>query len=70
MKIENHLEELILSVVMVVGRTFSLYVIATMLRMFTISSLSESKYEQYLQQLQTFIKHNNLPKNLELKLLE
>uniref|UniRef100_A0AAR5P6U7 Cyclic nucleotide-binding domain-containing protein n=1 Tax=Dendroctonus ponderosae TaxID=77166 RepID=A0AAR5P6U7_DENPD len=69
-RVKNHMEEFVLTIVMIVGRIWSLIIIATMLRGFTISSLSESKYEQYLLQLRTFICHKNLPKEMEERLLE
>lgn len=68
--VQNHMEELVLTIVMIVGRVWSLIIIAMMLRVFTISSLAESKYEQYLLQLRTFICHKNLPKEMEERLLE
>ncbi|XP_060530129.1 potassium/sodium hyperpolarization-activated cyclic nucleotide-gated channel 2-like isoform X2 [Cylas formicarius] len=63
-------EKIALIVVMVTGRIWTLYVIATLLRILTVVSISESKYEDYLMQLNMFMRQKNLPRELRARLIE
>ncbi|CAG9762066.1 unnamed protein product [Ceutorhynchus assimilis] len=67
---ENPMEEFVLIIVMIIGRLWGLYILASLLRMFTVSSVSESIYEQYVKHLKIFISQNDIPKEMEERLLE
>ncbi|KAF7267322.1 hypothetical protein GWI33_019442 [Rhynchophorus ferrugineus] len=67
---ENPIDLVVIIIVMIVGRLWSLFVIAILLRILTIRSMSESKYEEYLSQLETFIVQKNIPSGFRTMLLE
>ncbi|XP_030767781.1 potassium/sodium hyperpolarization-activated cyclic nucleotide-gated channel 2-like [Sitophilus oryzae] len=66
---ENPLDMFILTVIMIIGRLWSLFVMANLLQIQTTSSLSESKYEEYLTQLKTFIDQKNISSEFKSRLL-
>lgn len=43
------------------GRVWTLYVIACILKIFSVVTISESKYEEYLLQLEVFMRQKRLP---------
>ncbi|KAG5885309.1 hypothetical protein JTB14_010082 [Gonioctena quinquepunctata] len=63
-------EQITLTIITLVGRLYTLFMIADLLKMFGLVGVSESKYEQYLSQLKEYMSSKNLPDELRSKLLE
>ncbi|KAG5878256.1 hypothetical protein JTB14_025995 [Gonioctena quinquepunctata] len=63
-------EEIILTVITIIGRLYTLYMMADLLRIFGLVGASESKYEEYLGQLEEYICSKNLPDELRVRLLK
>ncbi|XP_074028982.1 potassium/sodium hyperpolarization-activated cyclic nucleotide-gated channel 2-like [Leptinotarsa decemlineata] len=63
-------EEVVLTIVSIFGRLYTLYLLADILKIFGLVGVSESKYEQYLGQLEEYMLSKNLPDELRLKLLK
>lgn len=63
-------ERLILSIVMFVGRLWTLFVMAKLLWLFRVLNISDNKYDEYIIQLKVYMKQKNLPKELREQILE
>ncbi|CAH1155081.1 unnamed protein product [Phaedon cochleariae] len=63
-------EEITLTVITVFGRLYTLFVIADLLKMFGVVGVSESKYEQYMGQLEEYMSSKNLPEDLRTRLIK
>ncbi|CAH1127370.1 unnamed protein product [Ceutorhynchus assimilis] len=68
--LEDRLQKFMLVIVMISGRMWTLYVIACVLKIFSVVTISESKYEEYLLQLEVFMRQKRLPQVLRSRLLE
>ncbi|KAH1027087.1 hypothetical protein HUJ05_000655 [Dendroctonus ponderosae] len=68
--LRDGLQKLMLVIVMISGRVWTLYVIACILKIFSVVTISESKYEEYLLQLEVFMRQKRLPQVLRSRLLE
>ncbi|KAG5870640.1 hypothetical protein JTB14_002099 [Gonioctena quinquepunctata] len=68
--IQNTNEEIISAIITMFGRLYTLYIIADVLKMFGLVGVSESKYEQYLGQLEEYMSSKNLPDELRVRLLK
>nr|CAI5825228.1 unnamed protein product [Callosobruchus analis] len=58
-----------LFLVAIYGRLYTLYMIADLLKLFGITSISESIYEQKISQLDEFMKARNLPPSVRAKVI-
>nr|CAH7760547.1 unnamed protein product [Callosobruchus chinensis] len=63
-------EEITLFTVSLIGRLYTLYMIADLLRIFGLVSVSESRYENITGQLNEYVRSINVPPHLRFKLLE
>ncbi|KAL1506665.1 hypothetical protein ABEB36_005989 [Hypothenemus hampei] len=73
--LRDGLQKILLVIVMIselyiLGRMWTLYVIAHILKIFGIFTISESKYEEYLLQLEVFMRQKRLPQVLRNRLHE
>ncbi|XP_050308006.1 potassium/sodium hyperpolarization-activated cyclic nucleotide-gated channel 1-like [Anthonomus grandis grandis] len=64
------LQKAMLTFIMICGRLWTLYVIASILKLFSVVTISESKYEEYLLQLEVYMTQKRIPKALRARLLE
>lgn len=64
------IEQFTLVAIALFGRLYSLYLIAELLRLFGMVSIAESKYEQYLSQLEEYMSAKNLPAKLRMRLVK
>nr|CAH7754442.1 unnamed protein product [Callosobruchus chinensis] len=62
-------EEITLFLVSLLGRLYTLYMIADTLRIFGLVNVSESKYENIMSKMDDYIKSKNVPPHLRLKIL-
>ncbi|KAJ8954657.1 hypothetical protein NQ314_007057 [Rhamnusium bicolor] len=69
-RISVAIDEMCLSVVTLFGRLYTLFLLADVLRMFGIASVSESRYEQRLTQLEEYMSSKKLPEHLRNRLLK
>lgn len=63
-------EEILLSIILLSGRLYTLFVIANLLITFGIVSISETKYEEVLQQLLKYAIANRFPNSLKVRILK
>nr|CAI5844122.1 unnamed protein product [Callosobruchus analis] len=63
-------EEIVMFLVSLIGRLYTLYMIADLLRIFGLVSVSESRYENITSQLNEYVRSINVPPHLRMKLLE
>ncbi|KAG5865293.1 hypothetical protein JTB14_012363 [Gonioctena quinquepunctata] len=68
--IEYTNEKIVLTIITIVGRLYTLYMIADLLKLFGLVGVSESKYEQCLGQLEEYMSSKNLPDELRVRLLK
>jgi len=68
--LEDVLQKVMLITIMVFGRMWTLYVIACILKIFSVVTISETKYEEYLQQLEVYMRQKRLPQVLRNRMLE
>ncbi|CAH0547488.1 unnamed protein product [Brassicogethes aeneus] len=64
------LEEIIVSLIMIFGRLYTLYIIANMLVLFGIVSISESKYEEIRHQIVNYAIANKFSTTLKSRILQ
>ncbi|KAJ8916637.1 hypothetical protein NQ315_000282 [Exocentrus adspersus] len=62
-------EQVVLALVAFLGRLYTLYLLADVLRMFGIVGLSESNYERKLAQLKEYMISNRLPRELRTRMI-
>nr|CAI5860000.1 unnamed protein product [Callosobruchus analis] len=62
-------EEVTLFLVSLLGRLYTLYMIAETLRLFGLVNISEDKYENVITQMNDYIKSKNMPPHLRFKIL-
>ncbi|CAH1960215.1 unnamed protein product [Acanthoscelides obtectus] len=62
-------EEITLFIVSFIGRLYTLYMIADLLRLFGLVNISESRYEHFLVMLKEYIKSKDLPPQMRVKVL-
>ncbi|XP_030767560.1 potassium/sodium hyperpolarization-activated cyclic nucleotide-gated channel 3-like isoform X2 [Sitophilus oryzae] len=67
---DNYLEKFLMVCVMINGRIWTLYIIACILKLFSVVTISESKYEEYYLQLEVFMRQKKLPEILRSRLIE
>ncbi|XP_050308020.1 potassium/sodium hyperpolarization-activated cyclic nucleotide-gated channel 2-like [Anthonomus grandis grandis] len=67
---EDIFDKLWLICVMITGRVWTLFVIASILKLFSVLTISESKYEEYLLQLEIYMRQKRLPRILRERLFE
>ncbi|KAG5885310.1 hypothetical protein JTB14_010083 [Gonioctena quinquepunctata] len=63
-------EQITLTVITLIGRLYSLFMIADLLKIFGLVGVSEMKYEEYLDELEEYMNSKNLPESLRLALLK
>lgn len=63
-------ERLIIAVIGIIGRMYTLFFIASLLQLFGNIGVSESKYDRCILQLHEYMNAKKLPQNLKDKLLE
>ncbi|KAJ8954653.1 hypothetical protein NQ314_007053 [Rhamnusium bicolor] len=68
--ISASVDEICFSMVTLFGRLYTLFLLAEVLRIFGIASVSESRYEQRLSQLEDYMNSKNLPLDLRNRLLK
>lgn len=63
-------EQITICFIMIFGRLFTLFGIAKTLQVFDVSSMAQSKYDQFMDQLEKFMVSKKIPKKLKNRIIK